>query len=62
MQSRTVFVINVDGCPVLWKSHIQSLTSMSTMQSEFIALSACYLDLIPIIAMVDEVGAAIGLI
>ena len=58
---RTGFVINVAGCPVLWKSRIQSKTSTSTMHSEVIALSSCCQEIIPIIAMVDEVGAAIGL-
>ena len=46
---------------MLWKSQIQSETATSTMQSEVIDLAVCCQDLIPIIAIVDEVGAAIGL-
>ena len=32
------------------------------MKSEVVSLAACFRELIPIIAMVDEVGADIGLI
>ena len=61
VQSRTVFVINFSGCPIFWDSHIQTETATITMQSEVIYLAACCRELIPIIAMVDEVGAAVGL-
>ena len=53
-------MINVDGCPVLWKSQIQSDTAMSTTQLEVIALAACCRELIPRIAMVDEMVASVG--
>ena len=58
---RTGFVINVSGCPMLCKPKIQSKTTTSTMQSELIALADCCREIIPVIAIVDEVGAAIGL-
>ena len=60
VQSRTGFVINVDGCPVLWNSQIQSETAMSTMPLQVIALAACCRELIPRIAMVGEMVASVG--
>ena len=54
-------MINVPGCPLLWKPQFQSETAMRTMESYVIALAACFRELIPIIAVVDEVGAAVGL-
>merc|ERR1712086_839882 len=52
MRSRTGYVINVAGCPVLWKSQLQTETATSTMQSEVISLAACCRELIPIVNMV----------
>ena len=61
VRSRTGYVINVAGCPVLWKSQLQTEIATSTMQAEVIALAACCRELIPIVAMVKEVGTAVGL-
>ena len=54
-------MINVAGCPVLWKSQLQTETATSTMQSEVISLAACCRELIPIVNMVEEIGSAVGL-
>ena len=61
VRSRTGYVINVAGCPVLWKSQLQTEIATSTMQAEVIALAACCRELIPIVAMAKEVGIAVGL-
>ena len=61
VRSRTGYVINVAGCPVLWKSQLQTETATSTMQSEVISLAACCRELIPIVNMVKEIGSAVGL-
>ena len=37
--SRTGYVIRFAGCPVLWVSKLQSVCSLSTTESEYIALS-----------------------
>ena len=59
--SRTGFIITVAGCPVVWRSQLQSETATSTMQAEVIAFAACCRVLIPIIDMVKEIGSAVGL-
>jgi len=37
-----------EGCPVIWKSKLQSLIALSTMEAEYISLSMCMRDLIPL--------------
>ena len=59
VRSRTRFVILVPGCLVLWKSQLQTEISTSTMHSEVIDLGACTRELIPVVDLVEEVGAAV---
>jgi len=61
VRSRTGYVINVANCPVLWKSSLQTEIATSTMEAEVIALSNCCRDLLPIIDLVAEVGASVGM-
>ena len=56
VRSRTGYIITVAGCPVFWKSKLQTETATSTMQAEVIALAACCRELMPIIDMVYVVG------
>ena len=48
VKSRTGYVIMYEGCPVIWKSKLQSLIALSTMEAEYISLSMCMRDLIPL--------------
>ena len=34
-RSRTGYIITVNNCPVIWKSKLQSLNTLSTMESEY---------------------------
>ena len=61
VRSRTGYIITVAGCPVFWKSQLQTETATSTMQTEVIALAACCQELMPIIDMVHVVGTVVGL-
>ena len=38
--SRTGFVIYYAGCPIVWTSKIQTITALSTTETEYIALSS----------------------
>jgi hypothetical protein len=60
-RSRTGYVILAFGCPVLWKSKLQTEIALSTMEAEYVALSTACKDLIPIIALVKELRRAVGL-
>ncbi len=55
VKSRTGYVITVAGCPILWVSKLQSLISLSTLESEYIALSHALRDLIPLRSLLAEV-------
>ena len=53
-RSHTGFVILYAGCPILWKSKIQSLTALSTTKAEYIALSATLREAIGIINLLQD--------
>ena len=48
VKSRTGFVILVAGCPISWKSTLQSKTALSTMEAEISALAHCMKELVGI--------------
>jgi hypothetical protein len=60
-RSRTGFVILAFGCPVLWKSRLQTEIALSTMEAEYVALSTACKDLFPIVDMVKSLCSAVGL-
>ncbi|KAL7478975.1 hypothetical protein ACHAW6_005971, partial [Cyclotella cf. meneghiniana] len=60
-RSRTGYVINVFGCPVLWRSKLQTEIALSTMEAEYIALSQSCKDFIPIMDLVGELSKALNL-
>ena len=59
--SRTGYVILAFGCPVLWRSRLQTEIALSTMEAEYVALSTACKDLLPLVAVIREFSAAIGL-
>ena len=60
-RSRTGYVILAFGCPVLWRSKLQTEIALSTMEAEYVALSTACKDLMPIMALVRELRRAVGL-
>jgi hypothetical protein len=59
--SRTGLVICICGCPVLWITRLQTKIALSTMESEYVALSTAMRDLIPLKAAVSERASGMGL-
>ena len=55
-RSRTGFVITLAGCPVVWSSKLQTEIALSTMESEYVAMSTACKDLFPIMDLVNELG------
>jgi hypothetical protein len=53
-KSRTGYIITLGGCPILWKSHLQSEISLSTLEAEYSALSSAMRTLLPLRAMLIE--------
>ena len=54
-KSQSGWVIMYTGCPITWSSKLQTLTVLSTMEAEYIALSSALRDQIPIMQLMKEV-------
>ena len=54
--SRTGFVINFAGCPIIWASKMQTEIALSTTEAEYIALSTAMRDIIPLRELLNELG------
>ena len=61
VKSRTGIIIFLAGCPLIWKSQIQSSIALSTFQSEYVGLSHSMRILIPLRALHLEVVATLDL-
>lgn len=53
-KSRTGYVITYATCPILWGSKLQTCIALSTTEAEFVALSQCLRDMIPIMNLLKE--------
>ena len=60
-KSRAGWIIWAGGCPVIWGSKLMNLIALSTMESEYQALSYGMKELIPFLNLMKEVNAALGL-
>ena len=54
--SRSGFVILYAGCPILWKSKLQTLIALSTTEAEYIALSSALREVIGIIHLLEDLN------
>jgi hypothetical protein len=61
MRSCTGMSFLVAVFPIFWSSKLQTETATSTMEGEIIALKICSHELLPIIALVDEIGIAVSI-
>jgi hypothetical protein len=61
VKSRTGYIITLSGVPLVWRSQLQSEISLSTTESEYIALSQSLRTLLPVRSLLIEVAQAIGL-
>ena len=58
-KSRTGYIILLAGCPLLWKSSLQTETSVSTMMAEYVALSSAMRDLLPLKTLVKTIAKVV---
>ena len=61
VKSRTGFIIKLAGCPLFWKSQLQTSIALSTGESEYSALSQSMRTLLPIRSQLIELLDAIGM-
>ena len=53
-KSRSGWIVFYANCPILWASKLQSQVALSTTEAEYIAMSMALRDVIPIMALVQE--------
>jgi hypothetical protein len=56
-KSRTGYVLKFTDCPLLWQSKLQTITALSSCESEYMALSAALRDAIFVIQILDDLKA-----
>ena len=61
VHSRTGFIIKHGGCPVTWKSKLQSEIALSTTEAECIALSTALRDTMSIMQLLRELGVVMNI-
>ena len=61
VKSRTGYVININGCPIIWGSKLQDSISLSTMMAECCALSSTMREVLPLRDLIKVVAKASGL-
>ena len=60
-RSRTGFVVTFANCPLLWVSKIQTDIAISTLHSEYLALSHSVRELLPLKSLIKEVIDNLGI-
>ena len=60
-KSHTGYIITLGGCPLVWKSQLQSTIALSTQEGEYCTLSQAMRTLIPIRAILIEISSALSL-
>ena len=60
VRSRTGYVITLGGCPLLWKSQLQSSLCQSTLEAEYHALSDSLKTFLPLKRLLQELLAQVG--
>jgi len=60
VRSRTGYIATLGGTPIIWGSKLQTEQSLSTTESEYIALSTAMRQLLPLRQMINEVAEIFG--
>jgi hypothetical protein len=60
-KSRTGYLVSLGNCPIIWKSHLQTEITLSTLESEYSALSSSLRIVLPLRDLLAEITAGIKL-
>lgn len=61
VKSHTGYVMTLGGCPVLWTSKLQTEISLSTLETEYIAMAQAMREFVPLCRMYEEMLTQFGL-
>ena len=61
VKSRTGYVINLNGCPLIWSSKLQDSIALSTMMAEYYALSSAMREVVPLRELIKTVAVGCGI-
>ena len=61
VRSRSGYLFMIGGCPIYWRSKLQNEISVSTMESEYVALSTSMRDLIPLQRVLEDICTGLDL-
>ena len=61
VMSCTGYVIRYMGCPILWKSLLQTECALSTAEAEYIALLQAMRDVIPLTSLIEELNDVLNI-
>jgi hypothetical protein len=60
-RSRTGYILKMGGCPLIWKSQLQTTIALSTLEAEYVALSSAMRVVIPMRGLIAEIASGLKL-
>ena len=61
VKSRTGFTLTLFGCPIIWQSKLQAEITLSSTAAEYVAFSMAMREVLPMRALLQEIGTKLGL-
>ena len=61
VKSRTGFTLTLFGCPIIWQSKLQAEITLSSTAAEYVAFSMAMREILPMRALLQEIGTKLGL-
>ena len=61
VKSRTGFTLTLFGCPIIWSSKLQTEICLSSTAAEYVAFSMAMRELLPMRALLAEIGSKLNL-
>ena len=60
--SQTDYVVEYSGCPIIWLSDLQTKITLSTIESEYVALLQFMQEVLPLMTFLSELKSLLSLL